>query len=471
MRLSPVTWAERILPAALFARAQPLLVRCEQILNGEPDASRAQRMALAVFAIRVLGAVLAYVMQVILARLMGGHEYGIYVVVWTLVVVLGIFAPLGFSSSVLRLIPEYRAQGHHGRLRALLVGSRLAGGLAATGIALAGILAVWLAGDLIASHYVLPLALGVVCLPLFTIGSIQDGIARAHDWPLLAMLPTFIWRPLAILAGMAIAIWAGVPATATNACIVTILATWGVALAQMLVLSRSLPREPASRPLRGDWTFRDWLRISLPILLVEGFFQLITSADVVMVSLWEDPHQVAIYFAASKTPALAHFVYFAVRSATAHRYSRLYHAGARDELGAFVADTARWTFWPTLAMCALLVPVGPLLLSLFGPDFTSGYPAMLILLAGVLARACVGPADALLTMADQQGRCARIYALAFVLNLALNVTLIPLLGINGAAIATAGAMIFEACALRHQARRHLGVDPFILAPRAPQAAP
>ena len=110
MRLSPVTWAERILPAALFARAQPLLARCEQILNGDPDASRAQRMALTVFAIRVLGAVLAYVMQVILARLMGGHEYGIYVVVWTLVVVLGIFAPLGFSSSVLRL-PAPRLAG------------------------------------------------------------------------------------------------------------------------------------------------------------------------------------------------------------------------------------------------------------------------------------------------------------------------------------------------------------------------
>lgn len=471
MRLSPVTWAERILPAALFSRAQPLLARCEEILKGEPDASRAQRMALTVFAIRVLGAVLAYAMQVILARLMGGYEYGIYVVVWTLVVVLGVFAPLGFSSSVLRLIPEYRAQGRHGRLSALLVGSRLAGGLAATGIALAGILAVWLAGDLIASHYVLPLALGAVCLPLFTIGSIQDGIARAHDWPLLAMLPTFIWRPLAILVGLAAAAFAGIPATATNACIVTILATWGVTLAQMLVLSRALPREPGARPARGDWTYRDWLRLSLPILLVEGFFQLITSADVVMVSLWESPQQVAIYFAASKTPALAHFVYFAVRSASAHRYSRLYHGGSRDELGSFVHDTARWTFWPTLALCALLVPAGPLLLSLFGPGFLAGYPAMLILLAGVLARASVGPADALLTMADQQGRCARTYVLAFSINIALNVTLIPLLGIDGAAIATAAAMVFEAGALRHQTRRHLGVDPFILGARPGRTAP
>ncbi len=463
LRLSLLTWAERVLPATVLTRARPVLARLEAVLTGEPDTSRAQRMALIVFGVRVLGAVMAYVLQVILARMMGGHEYGIYVVVWTMVIVLGIFAPLGFSSSVLRLIPEYRAQGATGRLNALLIGSRLAGGLSATGIALVGVGVVWLAGDLIASYYVLPLLLGAICLPLFTIGSIQDGIARAHDWPLLAMLPPFIWRPLAILSGMVAAVWPGAPATATAACIVTIVATWLVTLAQMFVLGRSLKSQPPRLPSRENWAISTWLKISLPILLVEGFFQLITSADVILVSLWRPPDEVAVYFAASKTPALAHFVYFAVRSATAHRYSQLYQSRAHDELATLVSDTARWTFWPTLGLCALLVVIGPFLLALFGPGFTSGYPVMLILLAGVLARASVGPVDALLTMADQQNRCAMIYALAFTLNIALNVSLIPVLGIVGAALATATAMIFEACALCHQARARLGLNPFILA--------
>ena len=142
MRLSPSKWAERILPTSAFLRIEPALVRLDAFFNGEPDTSQAQRMAMVVFLVRVLGAALAYVSQVILARMMGSHEYGIYVVVWTLVVVLGIFAPLGFSSSVLRLIPEYRSLARPDRLNALLFGSRLAGGLSATAIALIGILAV-----------------------------------------------------------------------------------------------------------------------------------------------------------------------------------------------------------------------------------------------------------------------------------------------------------------------------------------
>lgn len=461
LRLSLLTWSERVLPAALFRRFRPLLEHADAILTGDRDTFRAQRMALIIFAVRVLGAVVAYASQVILARLMGGHEYGIYVVVWTLVVVLGIFAPLGFSSSVLRLIPEYRAHSTPARLNALLLGSRMVGGLAATGIAATGMLAVWLLGDLVTSYYVLPLFLGAVCLPLFTIGSIQDGIARAYDWPLLAMLPTFIWRPLLLLGGLSLAIWAGAPASAETACLIAILSTWSIALLQMLVLQRALKPQPPRLPARDNWTIRLWLKISLPILLVEGFFQLITSADVVLVSLWRPPDEVAIYFAASKTPAIAHFVYFAVRSATAHRFSDLFHKGDHAALATLVGKTARWTFWPTLGLCLLLAAVGPFLLSLFGPGFESGYPVMLILLAGVLARASVGPVDALLTMADQQNRCAIIYALTFALNITLNILLIPRFGILGAAIATSIAMCFEAAALCHQAHTRLGLRTFV----------
>jgi O-antigen/teichoic acid export membrane protein len=454
-----------LLPASLRQRLAPVGHRLRGVLSGEADEARAQRMALLVFATRIFGAALAYVMQVLLARLMGGHEYGIYVVVWTFVVVLGIFSPLGFSSSVLRLIPEYRATGDEDRLSALLAGSRAAGGLAATVLALAGIAVVHLAGDLVASYYVLPLVLGAVCLPMFTIGSIQDGIARAHDWTLLAMLPTFIWRPLAILLGMIVAVLAGAPATATSACLVTIAATWSVTLIQGLVVARKLARlrgaAPRRRPGRTAFAFGTWLRLSLPILFVEGFFQLITSADVVMVSFFLPPDQVAIYFAASKTPALAHFVYFAVRSATAHRFSRLHHAGERQELARLVDAAARWTFWPTLALAGVLALAGPFLLALFGPGFQSGYPVILILLVGVLARAAVGPVDALLTMADQQAACARVYMAAFALNVALNLALIPMFGILGAAVATASAMVFEALALACQARWRLGVDPLV----------
>lgn len=458
MRVSPAAWAERILPSSVYARTRPHLARLETILNGTEDRNGAQRQALVVFAIRVMGALLAYVSQMILARLMGGHEYGIFVVVWTLVVIFGIISPLGFSSSVVRLIPEYRERGNHAALNGLLRGSRLFGLASASLIAGLGCLGIWLFGDFVTSYYVLPLYLAAICLPLFTFGSIQDGIARANDWMLTAILPTFIWRPLAILAGMLAAVALGAPATAKTACLVAIAATWGVAIIQTLVLQRAL--KCVTTPEKPSYPVANWFAISLPILLVEGFFQLITSADVVMVSFWRPPDEAAVYFAASKTLALAHFVYFAVRSATAHRYSRLYHSNDRQALAALVADTARWTFWPTLALGIALLIAGPLLLALFGPGFEAGYPVLAILMVGVMARASVGPVDALLTMADQHKRCAAVYAATFALNVALNILLIPRFGIMGAGIATAAAMVFEAAALYHQARTRLELHTF-----------
>jgi len=64
----------------------------------------AKRLAGVVFIIRILGAILAYGSQVLLARWMGGHEFGVYVYVWTWVLLLGCCVDLGFGSAAQRLI-------------------------------------------------------------------------------------------------------------------------------------------------------------------------------------------------------------------------------------------------------------------------------------------------------------------------------------------------------------------------------
>ena len=56
------------------------------------------------------------------------------------------------------------------------------------------------------------------------------------------------------------------------------------------------------------------------LFLVEGFFLLLTNADVLLVGYFLEPNDVAIYFATVKTLALVHFVYFAVKAGVAQRY-------------------------------------------------------------------------------------------------------------------------------------------------------
>ncbi|TIN59862.1 MAG: lipopolysaccharide biosynthesis protein, partial [Mesorhizobium sp.] len=208
-----------------------------------------------------------------------------------------------------------------------------------------------------------------------------------------------------------------------------------------------------------------WFIVSLPIFLVESFFFLLTNADVLMVGAYMDPNDVAVYFATVKTLALVHFVYFAVKAGVAQRYAQFTH-GDPQRLAAFARETVSWTFWPSLLMALLVLALGEPMLVLFGPEFTSGYPLLFLLVFGVVARAAVGPCESLLTMSGNQNICAAVYAMTLAFNIALNVVLIPMFGLWGAAMATAFAMIFEAGALSFTVWRKLGIAMLIfLAPK------
>ena len=454
-------WAQRLQQHTVLKPFVPLAARLVRLMDGD-----AQRMAICTFLIRVMGAALAYLSQILLARWMGAYEYGIYSVAWTWIIILGIFACIGFSSSPNRFIPQYRKTNSINQLRGFLRTSRLSAFAAGTGLTGLAVLIIWLASGWIGADYMGPMMLVLLALPLFALGGVQDGIARSFDWPSLAMLPTYIWRPLAIILLILILMLSGQQVTAFQAAAGAVAATWVVALYQLCALNHRLRHEIPAGPRQNET--RTWLAVSMPMLLVEGFLQLITSADVIMVSFWHSPDEVAIYFAASKTLALVHFVYFAVRAASAHRFAGFIHSGDDTGLAAYVRQASIWTFWPSLAAGLGLLLIAPLLLGLFGAEFQAGYPVLAILLAGVLARASIGPADALLTMSGQQKTCAAIYAATFAVNVGLNLIFIPLLGLPGAALATGLAIVFEAVCLGIAVRRKLKVTTFVLAVQFPR---
>ena len=176
-----------------------------------------------------------------------------------------------------------------------------------------------------------------------------------------------------------------------------------------------------------------------------------------MVGWFMDPEDVAVYFATLKLLALVHFVYFAVKAGVSQRYAHYAHSGDRQRLADFARETVAWTFWPSLLMAALMLLAGKPLLGLFGEEFIAGYPLLLPLLAGVVARSFVGPAESLLTMSGHQKICAAAFAATFAVNLALNLLLIPSFGLWGAAFATAIALVVETVLLAAAVYRCLGI--------------
>ena len=452
---------ERLLPEETARRVLAILDEVAGPAEGDRPATT-RRMATSAFAIRVLSAGLAYVGQMLLARWMGGFEYGVFVVVWTLVITLGVVFAFGFEQSVITLLRKYAQENDPGAARGLVLASRLAAFVIATLFAAAGSAVLWLRPDLVADYRLVPIFVAAVCLPIYAVSEIQDGIAVAEGWPDLALVPTFVARPALILIIVGAALLLGLETTAVHACWAAVIATWSVTLVQTVLLGRRLAATLAPAPRR--WDITGWIAVSAPMFLVDAFLVLLNAVDVLFVGRFAEPDRVAVYYATVKTLALVHFVYYAAKVAAAKRFASLWHAEAHDELAGFVHSTVRWTFWASLAMSAAMLVVGRPLLALFGPGFGEGFPILFVMVIGVLARASVGPAETLLTMAGQQTASAWVYGTTLVVALLLNSILVPLYGIWGAALAMAATLIFESVVLAVVVRRRLGLDVFVLAP-------
>jgi len=465
VRFSVATTVERLLPERMARLGRPLFARLDDLLFAKDERGEAGRMSIIAFAIRIVSAVIAFASQVLMARWMGSFEYGIFVLVWVSMVILGNLVCLGFHTSVIRFVPEYREKGLLAELRGILLTSRLFAFLSASFFAVAGIAGILLLSGHIENYYVRPFILGLICMPMIALADVLQGIARAYSWAISALMPTYITRPVLILVFLGLALLLGYRPCSEMALIAAILATYTTTVTQLLgVTARidaKLPRGPR-KILLGSW-----FMVSLPIFLVESFFFLLTNADVLMVGRFMAPDHVAIYFATVKTLALVHFVYFAVKAGVAQRYAQFTHGGSRDQLESFARETVAWTFWPSLAMALLVLALGEPLLKLFGPGFSAGYPLLFVLTIGVVARAAVGPAESLLTMSGNQNVCALVYALTLALNVGLSVLFIPTLGLWGAAVATAAAMVFEAMALAFTVWRRLGIVMAVFLPAAP----
>ena len=240
------------------------------MLGGSSEASVTRRLAGTIFVIRVVSAALAYLSQILLARWMGGSDYGVYVYVWTWVLLLG--SMMDFGISVVGAedhsgISHQRRTGAAARLsvrqplddigRSVVVSMLLA--------ALVKALSSW-----IETAAVVPIYIGCLTLPAFVVANTQDGIARSHDWMRLGLMPQFIVRQALIIGFTAGAFVLGFHLGATAAMLASAAAVWIAMVGQMVVLNRRLAGhiEPGRRPMISAAGFRSrcrscWSRASI----------------------------------------------------------------------------------------------------------------------------------------------------------------------------------------------------------------
>jgi O-antigen/teichoic acid export membrane protein len=354
-----------------------------------------------------------------------------------------------------RYIAQLRERGETAHLRGFLRFSSIVILIASTAFAVLLVALLPLAEGLLDNAYLMPMALMAVSIPFACVQSLLEGVGRSYNWTVPALLPIYILRHGLLLVVMLAAVALGVEATAVNGFICLILTMILSIAYQATVIVARLRHvvEPGPREYRP----REWLRGSSPFAVLYAAQHLSSFADVLVLSFFVSPAEIAIYFAATRVIQVVNLVPYAATVGTAHLFSASHTRGDHHDLQRLVRQVVIANFAIASAAVAILIAAGDWLLDMFGQGFSAGYTPLAILAAGVLARVAAGPAEDILNMTGHGNVSASTYLATGVVNVVLAVGLIIPFGLDGAAAASATAMVLRALWLAHAARRLLDV--------------
>lgn len=438
-----------------------MLNRLKQIPSGGLIATFL-RGASAALSVQIASVGVGYVTQVLLARWLGATEYGVLEYVTTISLVLGFVASLGLPAIVLRFVAEYRVKQDWARLRGLVIGSWWQTLGAGVILALLGTAVIWAGASSIPHRAALLWAIWTV--PGVALIRVQLETVRGLRRIGLAYAPSLVVLPLLLL--LEIVLWRlfypGYELSSAVVVALSLLAMLLVLLGQRLLFWRGLP--PQVHQAQAVYpALAQWLKLALPLLLIDGSFLVLNQTDTLMLAGLRDSEAVGIYSAAFKTAGWVSFVLIAVNAIAAPMFATLYAEAKLTELQRLVSTIARWMFYPALAVALGLILLAEPVLLLFGPEFTAARWALTALCLGQLVNVGCGSVGYLLTMTGHQNQCARVVGWSALLNLLLNLIGIPLLGTVGAALATAISMAVWNLWMNQLVVKYLGVNPSIWA--------
>ena len=442
-------------------RGRDLLSRAYGFATREDRAGVARRSAVIALVIRLASAALAYLAQVVFARLMGQYEYGVFAYTWVWFLVFSAVGTLGFGDSPVRYVAQLRARGEDDYLRGFIRFAPLVMLFASVALGALLIASLPLLEGLIEHDYLMPMAFMAVSIPFACLQAFFEGLGRSYDWTIPALLPNYILRHGLLLILMGAAVWLGFDPTAPTGFVCLILAmTISIAYQATTILYRLRRVVP---PGPRAYKPAEWIKGSAPFALLYAAQHLSSFGDVLVLSFFVSPAQIAIYFAATRIIQVVNLIPYAATVGTAHLFSASHTRGDYEELQRLCRAVAATTFIIAAVAVGTMVAAGDWLLGMFGHGFQEGYIPLVILAAGVFARVSAGPAEDMLNMTGNSNVSASTYLAIVVVNAALAVALVIPFGLNGAAAASAIALTLRALWLSLAVWKRLKIRTSILA--------
>jgi O-antigen/teichoic acid export membrane protein len=376
---------------------------------------------------------------------------------------------LGADVGLVRSIGAHRSRGEIADVRQTLVAALtptfLVGVLAAAVAyvatpALAAILDRSGSGEALVRY----LRVFVVALPFAAVYLACVAATRGFGTMLPAVVIDKIGKPLlqVILLFMTVSFGWGAIALAASWTVPIVIAL-GATLTWLVLAARHDPSDPAtSAPRTAREIFFAFWRFSLPRGIAATFQVLILWLDTLLIGILASAHAAGVYTASTRYVLLGTFVGVAIAQAVAPQLASMFASGHRDRARALFGTATTWGIAATWPLFLTLAIYSRTVLLVFGSRFEEGAGVLAILSLAMLLASATGPVDWVLLMGGKSGWNLLNTALALAVNIALNLVLIPRIGITGAAIAWAASIIVNSVVPLLEAWLLLGMHPFSL---------
>lgn len=387
------------------------------------------------FGLKIGNTALGFLNQIILARLLGAGGLGEVILVITLLRISAFVAQFGMADTMMKFIPLYIDQKDDSRLKGTIsFAIKFCLVFSTLFMLLILVFSKYISINIFHSKGMLILIpIAVAAIPAWAIRDVIGGILRGHKDALRALIPESLVSPFFRIVIFLILIVKGIsPLYAVIAFVA------GEILAVTVSIKFLLTKIKRLRPVKTQCEYKKIMDVAYTIIFTGMGVLLYTQADIWILGMFTSMETVGIYGIAAKLVLLVYFPIMAFAAIVPSIISSVHTSGDIVELRRVIRESTRWILSMAMPVILILFIEGKNILQyVYGLEFAAGYAPLLILIVGQLIKASAGLIGVILQMTGEHKVYMKINIIWGILNIILNLLLIPRFGMLGAAIATA----------------------------------
>jgi len=382
--------------------------------------------------IKVLGAVFTFLFNILLARKLGAENSGIFFLCFTVALIAVVIGRAGLDNVALREIAKYAMHNKWGKLKGIFSSSIKISLISSTLMSLL----IFFSTDVISDKlFNLPemskslRIMSLIIVPLAIISIISSSLKGLKKIAQATVFESLLVPFLSVFS-LYFLLKDNNLNQFLNYYVLIFITTLIMAFYYWRKNTKFIKEKTSS------FSIREILDSSVPLLWVASMLFVNSWADRIFLGIYSNAESVGIYSVSMKTAMLVSFILVAVNSASSAKFSEFYQSNDIKSLSNYCTKSTNLMAIISLPVLILVILFSNLILNLFGSEFIIGSTALIILCFGQFINVATGSVGQILAMTKREKLLRKSILFGMFTNIILNLILVPLYDMNGAAIAT-----------------------------------